>query len=292
MASTERSPRAGVIGLGQIGGGVARALQRSGFDVVAYDVFENALTALDGIVTPASSPAEVGELTDVVLLAVVDDAQVEDVLSGANGILSAKSPPRVVAILSTVNVSTIIAAAETGREHGVAVIDCGVTGGIRALEHNSIVALVGGDDDTVEFARPVIEGFSKPMMHMGPLGAGMRTKVARNAMHWTEWLVAWECAALAEAAGIDVERFVEVVRESRKWSLDDLALIVEGIGLPVALPRSPHNSDEMLTHRVALGHKDLGAALDLATELGVPLRSAALAAELLDDVFGVVEAGE
>jgi len=61
--------RPGVIGLGQIGGGVVQALHRSGFDPVVYDVFEQAVTALAGVSTPASSAAEVGELADVVLLA-------------------------------------------------------------------------------------------------------------------------------------------------------------------------------------------------------------------------------
>jgi 3-hydroxyisobutyrate dehydrogenase-like beta-hydroxyacid dehydrogenase len=282
----QTSLRPGVIGLGQIGGGVVQALHRSGFDPVIYDVHVKAMSALEDVATPASSAAEVGELADVVLLAVVNDAQVEDVLSGPNGLLSASNPPRVVAILSTVNVSTIMASAEAGKARGVDVIDCGVTGSMRALAANSIITLIGGSEDVVEFARPVIEGFSKPMMHVGPLGAGMRAKIARNAVQWTEWLVTWEAARLAEAGGIDPETFVQIIRESRAWALDDLALIVEGVGLETSLPRSEHNSDERLTHRLGLGHKDLRAALDLGDELGVPLRSPAIAEELLDRIFG------
>jgi 3-hydroxyisobutyrate dehydrogenase-like beta-hydroxyacid dehydrogenase len=289
MPSPTTDLRAGVIGLGQIGGGVARALARSGFDVVVYDVYEPALAALDGVATRAASPAALGELTDVVLLAVVNDAQVEEVLSGPDGILGAEHPPRVVAILSTVNVSTIMDSAEAGRARGVDVIDCGVTGGMQALEQNSIITVVGGSEEVVEYARPVIEGFSKPMMHMGELGAGMRTKIARNAVQWAEWLVTWEAARLAVASGIDVRKFVEVIRESRNWAMDDLALIVEGVGLPVSVPRSEQNSDARLTHRLALGHKDLGAAIQLGEDLGIPVRSPVIADELLDQIFGAVE---
>jgi 3-hydroxyisobutyrate dehydrogenase-like beta-hydroxyacid dehydrogenase len=282
--------RPGVIGLGQIGGGVSRALHRSGFDVIAYDVVDQALSALGEAVTPATSPAAVAELADVVLLAVVDDTQVRDVLSGEDGVLAAKSPPRVVAILSTVSVGTILDAAVAGAAHRVAVIDCGVTGGVRSLEHNAIVTLIGGPDEIVEYARPVFEGFSKPVMHMGPLGAGMRTKIARNAIQWTEWLVAWEAGRLAHAAGIDIERFVEVVRASNEYSLDDVALIESGIGLPISLPRTEMMSQARMEHRIDLGHKDLRAALELGDELGIELRSPALADELLDRVCGGVEA--
>jgi 3-hydroxyisobutyrate dehydrogenase-like beta-hydroxyacid dehydrogenase len=281
--------RPGVIGLGQIGGGVAQALHRSGFDPVVYDVFDEAISALDGVSTRAASSAEVGELADVVLLAVVNDAQVDEALSGPDGILSAEHPPRVVAILSTVNVSTIMRSAEAGRARGVDVIDCGVTGSMQALASNSIITLIGGSDETVAFARPVIEGFSKPVMHVGPLGAGMRAKIARNAVQWTEWLVTWEAARLAEAGGIDPETFVEILRESRKWAMDDLSLIVEGIGLDADLPRSEKNTDARLAHRLALGHKDVRAALDLGDELGVRMRGAELTDELLDHVFGAAE---
>jgi 3-hydroxyisobutyrate dehydrogenase-like beta-hydroxyacid dehydrogenase len=286
MPAPATSLRPGVIGLGQIGGGVAQALHRSGFAPVVYDVFETAMDALALVATSAASSAEVGELADVVLVAVVDDAQVEDAISGPTGILTAANPPRVVAILSTVSLSTILASAEAGRARGVEVIDCGVTGGMGALAANSIITLVGGSEEVVELARPVIEGFSKPMMHVGPLGAGMRAKIARNAVQWTEWLVTWEAARLAEAGGIDPETFVQIIRESRAWALDDLALIAEGIGLETSLPRSEHNSDARLTHRLALGHKDLRAALELGDDLGVPLRSPAIADELLDRIFG------
>src|ERR1700709_1364835 len=134
---------------------------------------------------------------------------------------------------------------------------------MRALAANSIITLIGGRDEVVEYARPVIEGFSKPRMHVGRLGAGMRAKIARNAVQWTEWLVTWEAARLAEAGGIDPETFVEILRESRKGAMDDPSLIVEGIGLDADLPRSEKNTDARLAHRLALGHKDVRAALDL-----------------------------
>jgi 3-hydroxyisobutyrate dehydrogenase len=282
--ATARS-RAGVIGLGQIGGGVARALVRAGFEPTVHDVREEAAALVAGAVV-AGSAAEVAARSDVVLLAVVDEDQVREALTGENGVFSAEEPPAVVAVLSTISVAAILALAEEGGAYGVAVIDCGVTGGVTALEHSAIVALVGGAADVVELARPVLEGFASPVMHMGPLGAGMQAKIARNVIQWTEWLVAWEAAVLARAAGIDVQQLVAAVRASKQFSLDDLALIEQGVGLDADGPRTEALSQERMEHRVVLGHKDLRAALALAAELGVQLRSPLVADELLDEICG------
>src|ERR1700709_2971383 len=99
---------------------------------------------------------------------------------------------------------------------------------MRALAANSIITLIGGRDEVVEYARPVIEGFSKPVMHVGPLGAGMRAKIARNAVQWTEWLVTWEAARLAEAGGIDPETFVQIPPASRPPAPDDPPTLAGG----------------------------------------------------------------
>lgn len=93
------------------------------------------------------------------------------------------------------------------------VLDCGVTPGDQAA-HNGMVAMVGGDDDSVRRAMPVLADFAKKVVHCGPLGAGMATKIARNVLTYGSWRAAHEAAALAEAAGVDPRVLIDVVEEA------------------------------------------------------------------------------
>lgn len=202
----------GIVGLGMIGGGVARALDGKGFALRGYDIRPEAFDGLPAAIERAPSPAAASRGVATVLIAVMDDPQVRDALVGKHGVLSASPAPRTVVVLSTVTLDTVRWAADQGRARGVAVLDCGVSGGPQALAQAGITAMVGGDDDAVAVARPVLQGFADPVVHCGVLGNGMRAKLARNLITYSEWMVAWEAARLAVAAGVPRERFAECVR--------------------------------------------------------------------------------
>jgi 3-hydroxyisobutyrate dehydrogenase len=259
--------------LGAIGSGIARLLAEAGLDVVGYDVNADALAALDGVVSPAVSPAALGETADVVVLAVYDDAQVRDVLTGADGILQAGRPPQVVVVVTTVSVATIDWAATAAAPAGTRIVDCGVAGGIALRSGKRIVSMVGGDEEAIRVAQPVLDAFGSPVLHMGLLGSGMRAKLARNLLLYSSVLAEWEAARLAEAAGIDAARFVELVRASEPWS----------VGRITTVPLDADLSKEQMYAEYAC--KDLRAALELGSELGVDLRIASVAGEMFDDAL-------
>lgn len=252
-------PRAGVVGLGMIGGGVAVSLARSGRTPVVHDIRPDAADLLDGVPAPRSSPAEVARRSDVVMVAVVNAAQARDVICGESGLLSAAHPDLTVVLLSTVELPTVRELAAACRESGVGFLDCGVTPGDKAAEHG-MVAIVGGADATVERAMPVLRDWAKKVVHCGPSGAGMATKIARNVVTYGSWRTVAEASALVEAAGVDLGALATVIESADPEGATLLQLLhMKQDGVPESLLRQVET----------LMVKDLGAAQELGASLGV-----------------------
>jgi 3-hydroxyisobutyrate dehydrogenase len=278
-----RSLRVAVVGLGRIGGGAVRSLGRGNFDVVGYDVDPAAVERVAGIAEPASSLQEAAAGADVVLVAVFDDAQVRDALVGDRGLLAAEPPPGAIVILSTVGVDTIHWAAGEAGARGVELVDCGVSGG-RAIEQGTIAAMVGGTDAAVAAVRPVLEGFAAPVVHMGALGTGMQAKLARNMIVYGCWYVASEAARLAAAAGIAVERLIEVSDAADRASGGPTGMLKRALSADPEELVNLHRTPEY-------AHKDLLTALALGRELGLDLPVAALVEERFDAAVESAESG-
>jgi 3-hydroxyisobutyrate dehydrogenase-like beta-hydroxyacid dehydrogenase len=255
--------RAGVVGLGMIGGGVAVSLARRGRVPAVYDVRADAAAGLAGVPEPLASAADVARASDVVLVAVVDAGQARAVLAADDGLLSGAHPGMTVVLLSTVAVPVVHELAALCGEHGVALLDCGVTPGDKAAE-NGMIAILGGDGTAVGHAMPVLGDFAKRVVHCGPLGAGMATKIARNLITYGSWTVVNEAATLARAAGVDPATLVTVIESADP----------EGVTLLSWLRNQIAGREEIravLPQVRVLLDKDLAAAQDLARDLGVPV---------------------
>jgi 3-hydroxyisobutyrate dehydrogenase len=274
----------GVVGLGSIGASVARALVRNGYSPVGYDVRTDALQALDGVVSPAASAEDLSHRVDAALIAVYDDAQVRDLLSGPSSLLTADDPARVLVILSTVSLETIRWAAEQGRSRGVRVLDCGVTGGQGLREQGKIVAMVGGDEEAVTAVMPLLATFGAPVVHTGGLGTGMRSKLARNMITYGCWYVVLEATRLAAAGGVDPGQFLQINDAADQLMGGSLALLRRGVR-----PGTPGSESEREAVARTAGylHKDLHAAVELAAELGVEVLAAVLVEREFDALVGL-----
>lgn len=200
------SLRAGVVGLGMIGGGVAISLARRGRVPVVYDLRPEA-AELPGDPELLGSPAEVAARCDVVLIAVVSAEQARTVI---NEVVTAGRRGSVVVLLSTVELGVVRELAATCEQAEVGFLDSGVTPGDKAAE-NGLVTMIGGSDETFAYARPVLADFAKEVVHCGPLGAGMATKLARNVVTYGCWRAVTEAAGLADAAGVPAETLMEVI---------------------------------------------------------------------------------
>jgi 3-hydroxyisobutyrate dehydrogenase-like beta-hydroxyacid dehydrogenase len=266
--STRTALRAGVIGLGAIGGGVAVSLARSGQTPAVYDIRPDAADGLPGVPAPAASPAAVARDSDVVLLAVVDADQARQVLLTDDGVLSAAHTGLIVVLLSTVAVPVVYELAGECAQHGVALLDCGVT---QAKPHG-LVAMLGGDDATVAEAMPVLSGFAKDVVHCGPLGAGMATKIARNVITYGTWRAVHEAATLVESAGVDPRKLITAVEDADPEGTTLFSWLRNRLS-------EEESIREMVPQVQRLMDKDLAAAQELAarSDLPVPLVDAARA---------------
>lgn len=259
---------AGVIGLGQIGSGTALCLAKSGHLTATYDIRSDAAEQLEGVPSCSNSPAEVAKNSDVLVLAVVDAEQVKSVLLGEQGILSTAKPGQVIILLSTVSLTDLRALNKLTEAAQVILVDCGVTGGQAAAE-KGMISLVGAEQSIFEKIKPILEAFSKTVIHMGGPEAGMAAKIARNAIVYSVWRVGFEASSLAKAAGVDLQKLAEAIEES-----------AEAVGgAETWMRRDIYNEAEkpIREHAYRMLDKDLASALSLADELHLELPTVQLA---------------
>ncbi len=283
-------PVVGVIGLGAIGDGVATSVLREGFGLIVCDVRTEATDRYADRAEVASSPADLVRRSDVVVVAVVNDEQVHAVLSGPEGGLAAAGADTVCIVVSTISAPCVEAIGAEAAALGVAVLDCGVTGGPAAAASGDLVCMVGGDPAVIDRVGPVFDAVSSLTVVMGPFGTGLAAKLARNLITYGSWLAAYEGQQLAEAAGISLTQLAEVVRASDVHIGGASRLMFRSTVAPFTA-----DDDKGLVGAMqagaSLAHKDLAAALELAGSLRVDLPLAAMAEQRVDEIFGVSEVG-
>ncbi len=279
-------PVVGVVGLGAVGGGLAASLLRNGFALVVNDLRPEVAERYRDRATVADSPADLVRQSEVVLVAVVDDAQVRSVLSGEEGGLAAARPGTIVVVVSTISMSCIDDIGREAADLGVVVVDCGVSGGPSAADEGDLVCMIGGDEEAVANLQPVFDAIGSLAVLMGPLGSGLAAKIARNLVQYGSWLAAYEGQRLAEAAGIELPKLATVIKASDALVGGASTLMFRQTVAPFT-EEDDANLIAAMRSACGLARKDLRAALDLASSFDVDLPLAKLAERHCDDVFGI-----
>ncbi len=263
-----------MIGLGKMGRHMANHAVRAGHAVRVFDVSTAAMAEPVSLgATAASNPAEAARGADIVGIVVFDDAQVKDVVTGAGGVIDVLAPGAVVVVNTTVKLATIRELAAPLAARGIGLVDGGISGGESGAENGTLVTMVGGDPATVANAQPLLDSYSREIVHAGPLGAGMALKLARNAVGYAMMTTVHESMQLAQAAGIDQEVLAHVLRET---DVAGMAFAPLGFGGPgFAGPDMPAALRSLLEHTRDLGDKDLDQALALAADFQLDLPVAA-----------------
>lgn len=277
--------RTGVIGLGQIGGGVALCLARHNRPLAVYDIRPDAADKLEGVPAVSASPAEVARNSDVLMIAVLNGAQAEAILTGPEGVLAGAHPGLTLVILSTITIEELNHLNALVKEYNVPLLDCGVTAGQLSAE-GKMISMIGGADADVERVMPVLKEFNAEVYHMGPTGAGMVTKVVRNMIHFTTWRIGFEGARLAKAAGVDIEKFSALVHEA---STQPGASVSTWMTPDKLFAGNKHFSTmEQLCQGTYVYHKkDMAAAKELADQLGVETPTADSARTFGYEIYGL-----
>lgn len=212
MHTPDRGLRAGFIGLGSQGGPMARRIVDAGHPTTLWDLRPSSFDAYaDSGAVRAGSAADVGAASDLVGICVVDDAGVEAVLTGPDGVFAGMAPGGIVAIHSTVHPDTCRRMADVAREHHIDVVDAAVSGGGSAAAAGNLLVMVGGEDAIVQRCRPVFETYGNPIVHLGPLGAGQVAKLLNNTLFAAHLATDAALVEVGRALGVDIGQLCEVM---------------------------------------------------------------------------------
>ena len=270
--------RLGFLGLGNMGSGMVRSLLRAGFAVVVHDPITQLVQAMEKEgATSAASPAAVARAVDVVLSSLPMPADVEAAVLGPDGLLAGFSAGKTYIDLSTIDPLTSRRMHEALAEAGVRMLDCPVGKGPAEAARGDLTLMVGGDAGVLEEMRPVLRALGSPIHHCGPPGAGAAAKVVNNLVSCSLVALNGEAMVLAAKAGVDLDVMCEIMKST---AADNRHL---------RITTEPLTLDDNFAPRfkLALARKDLGLAMQLGVQLGVPTPVAAASRVMHDVAFGM-----
>lgn len=201
----------GFVGLGDQGAPMGERVLASGRPLAFFARRPEVIEHFAGLgAQPCESLRDLGRVSDVVLVCVVDDAQVREVVLG-NAILSGMRPGGVIVIHSTVHPDTCRDVATEAAKAGVSVLDAPVTGGGSiGARQGTLSVLVGGDKDVFERCAPIFATYGTPCL-MWPLGSGQLTKLVNNYLFAVQASAAYDAAHLGERLGLDLPQLADVL---------------------------------------------------------------------------------
>src|SRR4051812_21150227 len=216
----DQSERVAFLGLGIMGWPMAANLAKAGFELTVWNrTAEKAerFAAENGAVA-AASPADAADHAGIAITMVPDAPEVEDVLFGELGAAEGLDEGALVIDMSTIAPSASRQLAERVAGQGVAFVDAPVTGSRPKAESGTLTIMVGGAGDDVGRARPLFEAMGERVVHVGPQGHGEMAKVIANTVTAINAAAIGEALTMARAAGLDLQRFVEVARAGSSGS--------------------------------------------------------------------------
>jgi 3-hydroxyisobutyrate dehydrogenase-like beta-hydroxyacid dehydrogenase len=257
------------IGLGIQGKYLAINLAEAGHDLLAYDLRADALAEVVARgARAAKSCREAGAHGEIICVCVLDDEQLRTAVLGEDGVLAGARPGSIIAVHSTVEPGTIAALATAAREKGIELIDAPVSGSEPGARNKTMAHMVGGSAEAFARCQPVFAVSGPNVIHTGPLGTGIRAKLAHQIMVCLNMLSAYEGMKLGVEAGVAPEVLAKVMNAGSAQS---------------------KIADRWFQRRLhaqarEVFYKDLRLCIKFAHELKLPVPGAALAQQLLDRI--------
>lgn len=264
--------KVGIVGLGDMGSGLAKNILKNGFLLIGFDLNEARMTELkEAGGTPAANCREVAENSDTIFVMVLNGNQVKQVVLGEGGLLEAAKPSTTIIISATIKPAEIRELVAPVAEKGINLLDTPVSGGKPGAENGALTVMASGKTEVLEDNRAVLDAISKVIFHVGEeIGQGQTVKASLQAMIGTVFSAIFESMVLGAKAGVKGETLHKVFSAS---------------GINCGLYE---NCSKLILDRkfkdtgsqIATMYKDLGISLDLARETGVPLFATAAAFQL------------
>lgn len=208
----------GLIGVGNIGGGLARNLLRKGFPLKVYDIRRERLEPLrESGAQVRDGAAQLARECDVILLSLPTPTASREVILGTDGVLTTARPGSVLVEMSTLTPQIVREFAEAAGVRGVDFLDAPIMGGKVGAEKGTLQATIGGKENAFKQCQPIFEAFCRRIVHVGDVGAGQYVKLINNLMDVDALFLSIEAMVLAararEETGLNLELFYTILEQ-------------------------------------------------------------------------------
>ncbi len=267
----------GFIGVGNMGGPMARNLLKAGFNVRVYDLNPEILKpVVDAGATAARDISETCEGADAVVTMLPAGQHVRSVYLERSGVLASARQGALLIDSSTIDIDSARAVHQAASDAGFAFLDAPVSGGVGGAEAGTLTFMCGGSEAAFERAKPILEKMGKRVVLAGGAGAGQAAKICNNMLLAISMIGTCEAFVLAEKLGLDAQKLFDIASTSsgQCWSLTTYCPV------PGPVPTAPSNRNYAGGFAAALMLKDLKLAQAAAQSAAAATPLGAEAAQL------------
>ena len=272
------SMKVGFIGLGNMGGPMARNVAKAGFEMTVLDLRQESMAPLLEMgASRAGSAAEAAAVSDIVFTSLPGPVEMEAVAMGEGGVLEGLRPGSVYVDLTTNRPSLVRRIEPMFREKGCAMLDAPVSGGVPGAVAGRLAVMVSGDEETYKRCKPVLDAIGDKAQYCGTIGCGTICKLAHNAINYAFMEAVGECFTVAVKAGVEPEVVWKAVRDGA---------VGRGVALHVSIPGKVLKGDFSPDFALKLAMKDVTLAAELGEEYDVPMPAIELALKDIREAVG------
>ncbi|TFG93778.1 MAG: NAD(P)-dependent oxidoreductase [Calditrichales bacterium] len=262
----------GIVGLGDMGIGMAKNLLKNGFELTGYDLRKEQLAELEKLGgKPAESCQQVAENSDTVFVMVLNGKQVHEAVLGETGLLKGLKPGSTIIVSATINPSEVKDLLQPVAEKGINLIDSPVSGGKPGAENGTLTMMAAARKDVFDDNKKVLEAVGQNIFHVGEeIGIGQTVKASLQALIGSTFTAIFESLVLGVKAGVKAETLYEVFGSS-------------GVSSPLFKNCTPLIMDRKFKgtgSHIGTMYKDLGISLNMAKEVGAAMFTTSAAYEL------------
>ena len=272
----------GFIGLGNMGEPMAANLVKAGFDVIGFDLIEEAKKKAErNGIHIAEDAVSASENVDALISMLPASEHVESLYLGENGLLSKLDKAVLIIDCSTIAPDSAIKVANQAKDLDLSMVDAPVSGGVVGAQESTLTFIVGGAEKNVERARPLLKKMGNNIFHAGKSGAGQVAKVCNNMLLAIHMCGTAEAIALGVKNGLDASILSEIMRKSSggNWSLE---VYNPYPGVMATAPASRNYEGGFLNKLMA---KDLGLAKEASESTNSETPMGDLARKLYQDLI-------
>ena len=271
----------GVIGLGNMGMGIAKNLIKAGYETTGFDLRDSCIKELvHNGGKAAESVEKVGEICDVAFVMVMNGAQVEDVVTKLSPGLKDRG---TIIITATITPEQVKNAYKIAQKNNIKMIDSPVSGGLQGAHEGTLTLMSAAEDEVLNDCKAILESISKNMFHVGNnIGDGQTVKASLQVFIGATFTAIFESLVLGAKAGIDGKILYDVFSSS-------------GVSSPLFKNCAKLIMDRKFENtgsHISTMYKDLGISMDMAKQNGVPMFTAAAAFELFQAGISMYPEGD